>query len=264
MGLPVSGLSVLVVDDEPLARRRAMRLVRQCPEVGQVDEASDATAARAALLAAPVDILLLDIQMPGEDGFSLLETLKSPVPAVIFVTAFHDHALRAFEACAVDYVTKPIVAARLRAAVGRAAMAVAGRASQDRIAELMETLLALRKTTSGSGAGAVATEFWVRTRGSVLRVAVGGVIRFEAERDYVRLHTDGGTYLHHESLSSLERRLDPAVFVRIHRSAIVRRDCITRFRSAPFAALIAVLADGTELRVGRTYLATMRRFMRTP
>lgn len=260
----MSGLRVLIVDDEPLARRRAIRLVRECVEVGEINEAADITAARAALLARPADILLLDIQMPGGDGFALLETLRPPLRAVVIVTAFHDHALRAFDARAIDYVTKPIVPARLRAAVERAALAVESRTSQDRIDELLETVRTLRRSGAFAGGSAPTTEFWVRTRGDVLRVPAERVIRFEAERDYVRIHTATGNFLHHESLVGLERRLDAGVFVRIHRSSIVRRDAIARLKAAPFAALVAVLVDGTELRVGRTYLSRMRKLVRTP
>ncbi|MBU1540580.1 MAG: LytTR family DNA-binding domain-containing protein [Alphaproteobacteria bacterium] len=259
----MSGLRVLVVDDEPLARRRASRLVRECVEVGEIDEAADITTARAALLARPADILLLDIQMPGGDGFALLESLCPPLPAVVIVTAFHDHALRAFDAKAIDYVTKPIVPARLRAAVERAALAVESRSNQDRIDELLETVRTLRRSGAVAGGGAD-TAFWVRTRGDVLRVPAERVIRFEAERDYVRIHTAAGNFLHHESLAGLERRLDAGVFVRIHRSSIVRKDAITRLKTAPFGALVAVLADGTELRVGRTYLSRIRKLARTP
>lgn len=260
----MSGLRVLIVDDEPLARRRATRLVRECGEVGEIDEAADITAARAALLARPADILLLDIQMPGGDGFALLETLQPPLPAVVIVTAFHDHALRAFDAQAIDYVTKPIVPARLRAAIERAALAVESRTSQDRVDELMETVRTLRRSVEVAGGGTPVTEFWVRTRGDVLRVPVDQVVRFEAERDYVRIHTAGGKFLHHESLAGLERRLDAGVFVRIHRSSIVRREAIASLKAAPFAALVAVLVDGTELRVGRTYLSRIRKLIRTP
>ena len=259
----MSGLRVLIVDDEPLARRRAIRLVRECPEIGEINEASDINAAREALLARPADILLLDIQMPGGDGFALLETLRPPLPAVVIVTAFHDHALRAFDARAIDYVTKPIVPTRLRAAVERAALAVESRTSQDRIDELLETVRTLRRSGAVAGGG-TATEFWVRTRGDVHRVPAERVVRFEAERDYVRIHTAAGNFLYHESLIGLERRLDAGVFVRIHRSSIVRREAIARLRTAPFAALVAVLVDGTELRVGRTYLSRIRRLVRTP
>ena len=260
----MTGLSVLVVDDEPLARRRAIRIVRQCVEVGAIEEAGDIAAARAVLEARSVDILLLDIQMPGGDGFALLETLRPPLPAVVIVTAFHDHALKAFEARAIDYVTKPIVPARLLAAVERAAITAENRSSQDRIDELLETVRTLRRNSPLPAGGGTASEFWVRTRRDVMRVPADRVMRFEAERDYVRIHTAGGTFLHHESLVSLERRLDPGAFIRIHRSSIVRRDAIARLRTAPFAALIAVLADGTEIRVGRTYLTRMRRLARSP
>lgn len=260
----MASLSVLVIDDEPLARRRVIRVLRQCAELGEIREAGDVAAARAALETRPADILLLDIQMPGEDGFALLETLSSPPPAVIIVTAFHDHALKAFDARAVDYVTKPIVPARLRSAVERATLVVQSRSSQDRIDELLETVRTLRTGSTMRSAESIGTEFWVRTRGDVIRVPAERVIRFEAERDYVRIHTAAGTFLHHESLVSLEQRLDANVFVRIHRSAIVLREAIRSLRTAPFAALIAVLADGTEQRVGRTYLARIRRMVRPP
>ncbi|MBU1378887.1 MAG: response regulator [Alphaproteobacteria bacterium] len=252
----MSGLSVLVVDDEPLARRRTIRLVNQIEGVGRIMEAGDFAQACSMVDAACPDILLLDIQLPGGSGFEVLERVAQTPPAVIFVTAFDQHALRAFEANAVDYVTKPIEPGRFRAAMARARELVTMHSRAERIVELQETVASLRSALNDKAR--TATDFWVRTQGEHLRVASEAIVRFEADRDYVRIHVPGAHYLYRESLASLEQRLDPAEFVRIHRGAIVRRRAIVRVRSGPFAALIAVLADGSEVRVGRTYEPQMR------
>lgn len=252
----MSGPSVLVVDDEPLARRRILRLLNQVEGIGRVEEAGDFAQACSMVDASCPDILLLDIQMPGGDGFELLERVVQTPPAVIFVTAFDHHALRAFEANAIDYVTKPIEPPRFRAAVDRARRVVAMQSRAERIAELQETVAALRGALGDQPRFPV--DFWVRAQGEHLRIASDAIVCFQAERDYVRIRVAGANYLYSESLVSLERRLDPAEFVRIHRSAIVSRRAIVRVRSGPFAALIAVLSDGSEVRVGRTYEQQMR------
>lgn len=252
----MSAPSVLVVDDEPLARRRAVRLLSQLVDASSVREAGDIDQARSILDATPIDVLLLDIQMPGGSGFDLLEALDSPPGAVIFVTAFDDQALRAFEAQAVDYITKPINPGRLQAAFRRATDMVQARANLDRISELTETVKALRN--SGAGRPRGLCEFWVKVRNDYVRLSAARINRFQADRDYVHILTDSETYLHHESLSSLERRLDEEQFVRVHRSTIVRRDHIIRIKTTPPSSMIAVLADGSEIRVGRTYARAVR------
>lgn len=252
----MSGLSVLVVDDEPLARRRILRLLAKEDGLDRIEAAGDLAEARRAADALRPDILLLDIQMPGGDGFQLLERLAQAPPAVVFVTAFDHHALRAFEANAADYVTKPIEPGRFRAAMARARRLAGLEAREERIAELQETVAALRAALGEQARAPL--DFWVRARGEHLRIPADDVVRFQAERDYVRIHTAEGDYLYRESLASLERRLDADDFVRIHRSAIVRRRSIVKVRAGPFAALVAVLSDGTEVKVGRTYEAQMR------
>jgi len=252
----MSGSSVLVVDDEPLARRRLIRLVRELDWVRRIDEAGDVAQACREAGTHPPDILLLDIQMPGGSGFDVLDRLSRPPGAVVFVTAFDHHALRAFDANAVDYVTKPVEPGRFRLAMERAREAAASRLQSDRIAELQETVAALRRALGErqrhSG------EFWVKWQGEYLRIAPEQILRFQADRDYVRIHIRDADYLYHENLASLERRLDPADFLRIHRSTIVRCGAIVRIKPARFAGLIAVLADGSEVRVGRTYVAAVR------
>jgi len=250
------GLTVLVVDDEPLARRRLMRLLRKLAWIGRIEEAADAIEAHLQVEKIRPDILLLDIQMPGGSGFEVLEQLGSAAPAVVFVTAFDHHAVRAFEADAIDYVLKPIDPGRFGVAMKRAKLAADSRAQTDRIAELQETIASLKRALNGRPK--LASEFWVKARGEYVRVAPNTILRFQAERDYVRIHAAGASYLYQESLASLERRLDAENFLRIHRGTIVRRDAITRVKQAPFAALIAVLADGSEVRVGRTYAPNVR------
>jgi len=250
------GMSVLVVDDEPLARRRLIRMLGKLPWVTRIDEAGNVTEARARIAQDRPDILILDVQMPDGSGFAVLPNMADAPPAVVFVTAFDHHAVRAFDADAIDYVTKPVEAGRFEVAMQRARAAVAAVAQSDHIVELQEAVAALKRALGDKTLRA--QDFWVRSRGEHLRIPTDRVVRFQADRDYVRLHTDQADYLYQESLTSLERRLDPADFVRIHRSTIVRRDAIERIKPAPFAALVAVLSDGSEVRVGRTYVAVMR------
>lgn len=259
---------VLVVDDEPLARRRLLRLLAPLPEIGRISEAGDVDGARAILEGGSVEILILDIQLPGGNGFDLLEAIPEPAPALIFVTAFDHYALRAFAAAAVDYVTKPVQAGRFLAALSRAREVVQARRQGEQLQELQGLVHTLRRQLQAQQAPDRA--FWVKTREDYLRIDPEQVLCFLAERDYVRLRlsTPAGEppreYLHPESLASLERRLPESEFLRIHRSTLVRRNAILRLRPAPFGALIAVLQDGSEWRVGRTYTAGVRRALLAP
>ncbi|MDP9632630.1 UNVERIFIED_ORG: two-component system response regulator AlgR [Ensifer adhaerens] len=254
--IQIEPLSILVIDDEPLARRRLIRLLGAMPGIKIVGTAGNVQQACVLVAELLPDVILLDIQMPGGTGFDILERLGNNAPAVVFVTAFDHYALRAFEAAAVDYVTKPIEPNRLRTAIDRARMAIAARTSAERVLELNETVRALRQALRKQEAQVA--DIWVKARGEFIRIALDRVVRFQAERDYVRIHTENKSYLHHESLASLAGRLDPAEFLRLHRSSIVRRHCIVGLRQAPFGALIALLSDGSEIRVGRTYVKQVR------
>lgn len=252
----MTGFSVLVVDDEPLARRRLVRLLGRLDWVGHIEQAGDVAEAHRKTLELQPDILLLDILMPGGSGFDVLEQLGPEPPIVVFVTAFDHHALRAFEANAVDYLTKPVEPGRFEQAMERAKAAVAARNQTDRIAELQETIAALKRALREQPKQN--QEFWVKVRGEHIRVTEDRITRIQAERDYVRIHVDGAEYLYHETLTALEQRLCPEDFMRIHRSAIVRRNAIARIKQAPFAAMVAVMKDGTEVRIGRTYATVVR------
>lgn len=250
----------LIVDDEPLARRRLQRALSQIQDVALVGEAGNIRDAEAMIASTAPNLLLLDIQMPNGTGFDLIDRLSDPVPAVIFVTAFDDYAVPAFEARAIDYVLKPVEFARIVAAVERARQALRAQEQDQRLVELQEIVATLRAELARRDEKALA--FWVNSRGQSHRVSAGEIVWIEAERDYARIHTQDRSWLYHESLSSLAARLDPKSFVRVHRSAIIRRDRITAFQRGSFASLTAVLDNGAHVRVGRTYERQIRHELR--
>ncbi len=252
----MTDFTVLIADDEPLARRRLMRLVAKIDWVKRTETAADVDETCRLANEIQPDILLLDIQMPGGSGFDVLERLAPDIPVVIFVTAFDHYALRAFEANAVDYVTKPIEPGRFNLAMERARLGSNARLHADQLAELQETIAALKHALNVQTQWA--KEFWLKVRGDYVRIEVEKIIRLQADRDYVRIYTLDGEYLHHESLRSLQQQLDPAEFMRIHRSSIVRRNRIVRIKQVAFAPQIAMLNDGSEVRIGRTYAAVVR------
>lgn len=233
-------LRTLIVDDEPLAVERMQVICARLPELTVVGTASDGAAALRLVDALSPDLLLLDMTMPQVDGLSVARELAGQAnpPALIFVTAHEDFAVEAFDLEAVDYVLKPVDAERLGRAVARA--------------------IARRGPAAANGAEWL-EEFWVPHRSELLRVEAAQVERIDAERDYVRLHvgsSDGQrhSYLLLQTIAGLEARLDPGRFIRIHRSTILRRDCIRGLRHEGLGVWSAELAGGEMLRIGRTYL----------
>jgi two-component system LytT family response regulator len=196
----MSELSVLIVDDEPLARRRLVRMLEALQGFRAIGEAGDVRQAYSRARELSPDIMLLDIQIPGGSGFDVLEQLGTDVPVVIFVTAFDHHALRAFDASAVDYVTKPIEPSRLQSALARARLAVEARNSIEHVEELQETILALRLALRKDEARQA--DLWIKHQGDSLRLPLDRINWIEADRDYVRIHTNDRYFLHHESLAS--------------------------------------------------------------
>jgi len=236
-------LRVLIVDDEPLAAERLQIL---CARVEGLELAGTATDGAAALRLAEAlkpDLLLLDIAMPGLDGMDVARALEGQAvrPAVIFVTAFDQFAVAAFDVAAVDYLLKPVTQDRLDRAVGR-----------------VRSQLTTAPQTALSAPSLWATEFWVPHRAEIIRIAVRDIDLIEAERDYMRLHVGPRSFLLHQTISELERRLDPTQFVRLHRSTIARRDRIAGFKYDKDGAWLAELGDGRTVRVGRTYIANAR------
>lgn len=249
-----------IIDDEPLARRRIRRALARIDAVEILGEAGNVREALQLIAGTRPNLLVLDIQMPNGSGFDLLEQLDGAAPAVVFVTAYDEYAIAAFDARAVDYVLKPVEFDRLALAIERARGVIERKEQEQRLAELQSVVGALRGELHARTEKD--TNFWVSSRGESHRVSAGDIIWIQAERDYVRLHTGARSFLYHESLAALEQRLDPASFVRVHRSAIIRRQRLKSFRRGQFASLTAVLDDGTEVRVGRTYEKLVREEIR--
>jgi len=239
-------LRVLIADDEPLAAERLQLLLARTSGATLVGTASDGESAISMAEALSPDLLLLDIAMPGLDGIDVARSLasQSPTPAVVFVTAFDQFAVAAFEVAAVDYLMKPVDPARLQRALDRAHEYVEHhrQVPQPQVAEPSEWI----------------EEFWASDLSGLVRIASRDIDRVSAERDYMRLHVGRRSWLIHHSMTALEEGLDPSLFVRLHRSAIVRKDFIAGFSRNPSGRWIARLSDGTEQPVGRLYSDRVR------
>jgi two-component system response regulator AlgR len=233
-------LRVLVVDDEPLAVERLQVLLTRCPDVNLVGTASDGDAALRMVEGVAPDALLLDIAMPGMDGMDVaraLARMEKP-PLVIFVTAFDTFAVGAFDLEAVDYLMKPVTPERLARALERARERVDGSAQPKTIQEQPRHI----------------EEFWVSEPSGLVRLAAHDIDRITAERDYMRLHAGQRSWLINHTIGKLEEELDPAHFVRLHRSAIIRRDYVVGLRRDESGRWYARFPNGEEQKVGRLYL----------
>jgi two-component system response regulator AlgR len=239
----------LIVDDEPLAVERLQLLLARMEGVTMAGTASEGAAALRLVEAVEPDAVLLDIAMPGMDGIDVARALtRSPKPpVVIFVTAFDMFAVAAFDVDAVDYVMKPVSAERLARAVERARERLALRGAES-----------APGPDGGGGGSPHVEEFWVSEARGLVRLSALEVDRVSAERDYMRLHVGKRSWLINHTIGKLEEELDPARFVRLHRSAIVRRDFVTGLRRDESGRWWAALADGGEQKVGRLYLANAK------
>jgi two-component system LytT family response regulator len=247
---------VLVVDDEPLARRNLRLLLGRDDEVEVVGERRDGPAAVRAIQDLAPDVVFLDVQMPEMDGFEVLQAVGGEVaPVVVFVTAWEEHAVRAFEVHALDYLLKPFSDARFAAALARAKAAVRRGALEDlgrRVAGVLDERQAfLGSKRPGTGGPALLRRFVLRSAGRVLFLPAAEVDWVEAADYYVRLHAGGRRHLVRYSMNELERRLDPASFLRVHRSAIANLHRIRELRDVGSGGGTVVLGDGTELPLSR-------------
>lgn len=254
---------VVIADDEPLARERLRELLAERAEVEVVGEARDGEEALRVVQETAPDLLFLDVQMPGLDGFEVLAELGPRPPAVVFVTAFDHYAVRAFEVDAVDYLVKPFNRARFEAALSRA---LAGRAPT---AEELRALLERLRPELVRPERGYQTRFVVRSADEIQFVRAADVTWLEASGNYVRLHGvrlhgAAGPHLLRATLRELEARLDPEHFVRVHRSAIVAIDAIAKLEPHFHGELVLSLRDGTRLTSSRSYSARLRELLQRP
>lgn len=232
-------LRTLIVDDEPLAVERMQVICSKIDDLNVVGTASDGAQALRLIDALAPDLILLDMTMPEVDGLSVARELAGHEerPAVVFVTAHDNYAVEAFDLDAVDYVLKPVKPERLERAIQRALS---------------------RRSDNERSQSKWLEELWIPHRSELIRIETDEVSRIDAERDYVRLHVGDRSYLLLQTIAGLEQRLDPAKFIRIHRSTILKKEHIKGLRHDGLGVWSVEMDDGEALRIGRTYLPKVK------
>jgi two-component system LytT family response regulator len=243
---------VLVVDDEPLTRTALANLLSRRTDVEKFHMAEDAEQALAALRTSPCDVLLLDIHMPGMSGLQMVEQLSRqdpPVPAVVFITAYQEHAVEAFEKRAVDYVLKPFVPRRVHEALDVAFQ----RSNQERATRLLDLAGTLKHLPERT-----ATRIAVKDRTRVVFIDAGELISVEAQGNYVLLQQKAGSYLLRETISEIAEKLGPHGFVRIHRSVLVNIAFVDAIETDESGDYVLRTSTGKQYRVTRTYRENLK------
>jgi len=263
-------IRVLIVDDEPLAREGVATLLAGDPEIEIVGQAADGAAALQAIQSNHPDLVYLDIQMPKLNGFDVLEGVApNDRPIVVFVTAYDQYAIQAFEACAIDYLLKPFADARFRKTLSRAKEECRKRVTVD-LGQQVETLLNYVRGMSGGPAAvrppvpAVASvpeyaeRIVVKSSGDLHFVKTSDVLWIEAQGDFVKVQTAGQQQLVRETLQSMEHKLDASRFIRIHRSFLVNVEHIKRVAPALYGDQTVFMSDGTKLRLSRSFRSRLK------
>lgn len=245
--MPEEILNVLIVDDEPLARKGLRKLLAKEHDMHVVGESADGVEAVSQILDHEPDIVFLDIQMPGLDGFGVIEAIGvSSMPAVVFVTAYNIHAMRAFDVHAVDYLLKPVTPDRLATALDRV-RAIVRQSDKSELEKKVTSLLQAMKPPTER-----LERIIIKSIGKITIVPVHEIDWIEADGDYVKLHTPHKVHLVREKISLLEAKLDPSNFIRIHRSTIVRIQHIRELRPLMNGDHIVILQNGQQLALSRT------------
>jgi two-component system, LytTR family, response regulator len=246
-------IRAIVVDDEKPARRRLRELLEKQPEIAIVAECSNGAEAVRKIRTLQPDLLLLDIQMPGLDGFGVVEAIgAAQMPATIFVTAYDRYALKAFEVSALDYLLKPYSDERFERSLARVLSFV--RASRrEELSHRILSLLGQIQPNQPQNTGAPLDRLMIKDGGRVLFLRVEEIDWIEAAGVYVQVHAAGKTWLHRISLGELEARLDARQFLRIHRSTIVNLQRIRELHPHSHGDFLVALHDGTELKLSRSY-----------
>jgi two-component system LytT family response regulator len=250
-------IRALIADDEPLAREWVRSAIADDPDLDVIGEAGDGFEAAEAIRRLKPDLVFLDVQMPGLDGFGVLEALSpEEIPAVVFITAFDQYAVRAFETQAVDYLMKPFSRERVEEAVRRVRELVKGRSLEDFRESIAKIVEKVRRDRSYPE--------WVllKADGKNVFVKVRDIDWIESSRNNVRIHVGPTLYLLHETTTAIASRLDPKRFLRIHRSAIVNIERIRELHPWFNGDYAVILRDGTQLTLSASYRDRLREFRR--
>lgn len=264
-------IRTILVDDETLATQGLALRLQAHDDVEIVDTCSNGREAIRSIKTHKPDLVFLDIQMPGFDGFSVVQGLMEMEPPLfVFVTAYSDHAIRAFEAQAVDYLMKPVEEARLADTLDRVRQRLAEKGRADEVERLKEVLAevapeAAENMTEGSGDQPAANRFEklinIKDRGQIFRVDVDTIERIDAAGDYMCIYTGDNTLILRETMKDLEKRLDPRRFQRVHRSTIVNLDLVKQVKPHTNGECFLVLGSGAQVKVSRSYRDVVARFV---
>ncbi len=263
-------IRAIIVDDEPLAIQGLQLRLEPHDDIEIIDTCTNGREAIRAVKTHKPDVVFLDIQMPGFDGFSVVQGLMDiDPPLFVFVTAYSDHAIRAFEAQAVDYLMKPVEEERLADTLARVRDRLAEKNSSEEIAKLKEVLAevapdAAEEMEAGSDpapAGRFEKLLNVKDRGQIFRVDVESIERIDAAGDYMCIYTGDNTLILRETMKDLEKRLDPRTFQRVHRSTIVNLDQVRQVKPHTNGECFLVLGSGAQVKVSRSYRDVVARFV---
>lgn len=255
--IPSPRIRAVIIDDEPAARRGVRMLLERDGGVDIVGEASGGIEAADLIRREKPDLAFLDVQMPGSDGFAALARLE-PVstPVVVFVTAYDEYALKAFEVHAVDYLLKPYDDARFAAALQRGKDEVRRRQADSvnsRLTQLLDYLQRSDERAAAPKEDPVGDRILIKSSGEIFFLKAEEIDWIEAEGDYMKFHVAGRAHLMRETMARLEARLDPKRFIRIHRSTIVNIDRLRKLSPSFAGEYAVILHDGTKLKLSRGY-----------
>ena len=264
-------IRTILVDDEPLAIQGLQLRLQAHDDVEIVDTCSNGREAIRSIKTHKPDLVFLDIQMPGFDGFSVIQGLMEVEPPLfVFVTAYSEHAIRAFEAQAVDYLMKPVEEARLADTLDRVRQRLAEKRGVDEVDRLKEVLAEVApdamenvETTDDPGHAASRYEKMIniKDRGQIFRVDVDSIEKIDAAGDYMCIYTGDNTLILRETMKDLEKRLDPRRFQRVHRSTIVNLDQVRQVKPHTNGESFLVLDSGAQVKVSRSYRDVVARFV---
>jgi two-component system LytT family response regulator len=247
-------IKTLIVDDEPLARSMARRMLDSHANIELAGECESGEEAVAMIRTLKPDLVFLDVQMPGLDGFAVIEALASErLPQIIFITAYDQYAVRAFDVHALDYLLKPFDRERFEQALGRAVRQIESEQS-GKLNDRILSMLAEREPR-------YLERFIIKTEGRVFFLKADEIEWIEAEGNYVTLHAGGKGHLFREAISSLEARLDPRKFQRIGRSAIVNLDSVRELQPWFRGDYKIILHDGTELKLSHRFRDNLNKYL---
>ncbi len=264
-------IRTILVDDEPLAIQGLELRLQAHEDVEIIEKCVNGREAIRAIKTHKPDLVFLDIQMPGFDGFSVVQGLMEVEPPLfVFVTAYSDHALRAFEAQAVDYLMKPVEESRLADTLDRVRQRLAEKRGVEEVDRLKEVLAEVAPEAAAdmgeAGASDMAANRYeklinIKDRGQIFRVDVDTIERIDAAGDYMCIYTGDNTLILRETMKDLEKRLDPRRFQRIHRSTIVNLDLVKQVKPHTNGECFLVLGSGAQVKVSRSYRDVVARFV---